>query len=98
MILVGLLSARGTGRGGTRRVWRSSYAIIFLALVHLALLYQVPSSQLGRMDSEAWAAITAGLIAGIAADDDADAVGLLLVMLGILQILLLAGLLNLRAV
>jgi hypothetical protein len=94
MLIVSLLSLRAGRRG---RSWRSGYAIIFLAAAHLAFLYQLLGATLGRYQSEDWAAITAAAIAGIAADDDADAVGLLLVVLGIFQVLILAGLLNLRA-
>jgi hypothetical protein len=70
--------------------------VIALSALHLGFLYQVFGPTLGRIGSEEWAAITAAGIAGIAADDDADAVGLLLVVLGIAQVLLLAGVLNLR--
>lgn len=94
MLLVSLLSLRGGRRG---RAWRSGYAIIFLAAAHLAFLYQIIGPTLGRYGSDSWAAITAAAIAGIAADDDADAVGLLLVVLGVFQVLILAGMLNLRA-
>jgi hypothetical protein len=94
MLVASFLSLRAGRRG---RSWRSGYAIIFLAALHLASLYQVFGPTMGRFPSESWAAITAAGIAGIAADDDADAVGLLLVVLGIFQVLILAGMLNLRA-
>ena len=96
MLLAALLATRMGRR--TRSPWRSAYALALLAAMHLAFLYNLPSEQLGRFSSETWAAITAAAIAGIAADDDADMVGLLLVVLGIVQIFLLAGVLNLRAV
>lgn len=94
-----LLASVTTLRMGRRSqpTWRSSYAVIFLAMLHIGFLYQFFGLQIARFDSEAWAAITAAAIAGIAADDDADAVGLLLVGLCTIQVLLLAGLLNLRA-
>lgn len=94
MLVASFLSLRAGRRG---RSWRSGYAIIFLAGMHLAFLYDLFGSRLGNFDSESWAGITAAAIAGIAADDDADAVGLLLVVLGIFQVLILAGMLNLRA-
>ena len=97
MLLASLMSSR-TGRRRGRTLWRSTYAVIALAVLHLAFLYQFFGIALGRFDSESWAATTAAAIAGIAADDDADAVGLLLVILGTVQVLLLAGVLNLRAV
>ncbi len=97
MLLASLLAPRMGGRRTMGHVWRSSYAVIALAMLHIAFLYQLFGPALGRIGSEEWAAITAAAIAGIAADDDADAVGLLLVMLGIAQVLLIAGMLNLRA-
>lgn len=96
MLLASLMSTRIGGRRN-RGVWRSSYAVIALAVLHVAFLYQFFGPRLGRIGSEEWAAITAAALAGIAADDDADAVGLLLVLLGVAQVLLLAGVLNLRA-
>lgn len=97
ILLASLMSTRMGGQRRGRTLWRSSYAVIALAVLHIAFLYQFFGVSLGRFDSESWAAITAAGIAGIAADDDADAVGLLLVVLGTVQVLLLAGVLNLRA-
>ncbi|MCB0076299.1 MAG: hypothetical protein KDD73_02675 [Anaerolineales bacterium] len=96
MLLASVMSTR-MGQRRSRSLWRSSYAVIALSLLHLAFLYQFFGPTLGRFGSESWAGITAAAIAGIAADDDADAVGLLLVVLGVVQLLLLAGVLNLRA-
>ncbi len=96
IMLLGAFMSTKMGRRG-RGAWRSSYAIVMLAVLHLAFLYGFPSAQLARFGSEQWAAITAAGIAGIAADDDADSVGLLLVVLGAVQVFLLAGMLNLRA-
>jgi hypothetical protein len=91
MLIAALVSAR-MGRHG--RMWRSSYAIILLTLIHFAFLYQLFGTTLGRFGSEEWAAIFAAAIAGIATDDDADAVGLLLIILGVFQVLVLTRLLN----
>lgn len=98
MLLASLMSTRVGGRRSNRGVWRSSYMVIALSVAHIAFLYQFFGPALGRIGSEEWAAITAAALAGIAADDDADAVGLLLVVLGVAQVLLIAGVLNLRAV
>ncbi|MGH2545243.1 MAG: hypothetical protein ACRDIB_20825 [Ardenticatenaceae bacterium] len=95
MLISSFLSTR-MGRRDIRGLWRSSYAVMALAVVHLAFLYQFFGPAVGQIGSEEWAAITAAAIAGIAADDDADAVGLLLVVLGAAQVLLIAGVLNLR--
>lgn len=96
MIIAALMSTRA-GRRDSRGTWRSAYGVLVLAVLHMAFLYQFFGAQLGRFGSEEWAGITAAAIAGIAADDDADAVGLLLVLLGIAQVAMLAGVLNLRA-
>lgn len=92
ILLASLFSTR-TGRRG--RTWRSAYMVVFLSFVHLAFLYQFFGPSIGAIGSEEWAAITAAGIAGTAADDDADAVGLLLVIFGVFQILLLSDLINL---
>lgn len=97
MLLGAFMSTRMMGRRSRGSIWRSSYFLVLIAILHICFLYGIPNAQIGRFSSEAWAAITAAAIAGIAADDDADAVGLLLVFLGVVQLFLLAGFLNLRA-
>jgi hypothetical protein len=67
---------------------------VVLAILHSLFLYGF-IGPLGRFTAEAWAAITAAALAGLAADDDADATGVLLAGLGIFQVLLLSGLLRL---
>lgn len=99
MFFAALMSTR-SGRRDAKGTWRSAYGVLVLSVLHIGFLYKFfvspQTGLLGNFDSEAWAALTAAAIAGIAADDDADAVGLLLVLLGIAQVAMLAGVLNLR--
>src|SRR5688500_5766635 len=99
MFFAALMSTR-SGRRDAKGTWRSAYGVLVLSILHIGFLYKFfvdgQSGLLGNFDSESWAALTAAAIAGIAADDDADAVGLLLVLLGVAQVAMLAGVLNLR--
>lgn len=98
MLFASAMSTR-SGRRDAKGTWRSAYGVLVLSILHIGFLYQFfmgPDGRLGSFGSEEWAAITAAAIAGIAADDDADAVGLLLVLLGIAQVAMLAGVLALR--
>lgn len=91
MLLAALVSTQRPRRGQT---WRASYAAVVLAILQLLFLYQFIEG-MGVFSSETWAAITAAALAGLATDDDAEAVGVLLAGLGIFQVLLLAGVLRL---
>lgn len=93
----GSLYTGGRRSVATDRVWRSSVAVVVLAVLHLAFLWQFFGPTFGKIGSEEWAAITAAAILGMAADDDADMVGFFLVFLAGAQIFMLAGLLNLSA-
>jgi len=94
MILAALVSTQRPRRG---RTWRASYAAVVLAVLHFLFLYQF-IGPIGAFTTDGWAAITAAAVAGLATDDDAEAVGVLLAGLGIFQVLLLAGVLNLSSV
>lgn len=92
MLLAALLATQRPRRGAA---WRASYATVLIAALHLLFLYEF-LPPIGGFGNNAWAAITAAALAGLATDDDAEAVGVLMAGLGIFQVLLLAGVLRLN--